>query len=341
GVVDGGEVLAGDDERLDLHPAEQALPVTRREVGDRLLENRPARGDDREVAVAALGEVLDRAGNDVRLPDAGRRVDNRLERRLAPLDVVVLGERVGDRPQRLAVRLAEVEPRRDRVDRGVVDLELLPCRLRGAHAGAGSARGSRAGRQSAAIRYSARIEAGIFLVREPLRSVRRSSVAAGSTAVPQSTRRSPSGSAPTRSSTTSSLTRPSTTASRVRPLRPAKGGSGSYSYPSCAAVASASARSVAQPASQTRPCTSANIDGSTSSTRNPPPPCQPLASVTPPGSAPATTFSGGGSGSNEAGEAVEHGVAWVRANVDNALHQPFGLRRIERLVIWKRLKDLL
>jgi hypothetical protein len=142
GVVDGREVLGGDDQRLDLHPGEQALRVPRREVRDRLLEDRPPRRDDGEVAVAALGEVLDRDRDDVRLADAGRRVDDGLERRRPSLDVVVLRKRVREGAERFAVRLAQVEPRRDRVDRGVVDVERPRRRCELGHAGARSASGS-------------------------------------------------------------------------------------------------------------------------------------------------------------------------------------------------------
>jgi hypothetical protein len=104
------------------------------------------------------------------------------------------------------------------------------------------------------------------------------------------------------------------TARRVRPFRPANGGDGSKLKPSWAAVASANRLLVIESARKTRPPSASNIDGATVKTRKPPPPLQPVASVTPPGSSPRTTF-------------VSRGTAYV-STVDSSRSIPIHRRPI-------------
>src|SRR6266545_8257994 len=101
-----GEVLARDDDRPNLHAVEEALPVARGEVRDRLLEDGPPRRDDREVADAVAREVLHRPGKDVRLPDPGGHIDDGLEGRRLTVDLKVLADLEDDALERFLVRLA-------------------------------------------------------------------------------------------------------------------------------------------------------------------------------------------------------------------------------------------
>jgi len=117
----GVEVLRRDDHRVDLHAGEQALGVAARELGDGLVKDRPARGDHSKVACAGARQVLDRAGEDVRLANAGRGVDDALERRRAPIDVEPLRELGSKRLDGAHIRFAKIETAGDRVQASSVE----------------------------------------------------------------------------------------------------------------------------------------------------------------------------------------------------------------------------
>jgi len=84
------------------------------EVPDRLLEDRPARRDDREVP-RSLGrrEILDRRGQDVGLPYPRGGVDDALEGRRAALDLEPGRQLGGEALNGPKVWLAQVEPGTD------------------------------------------------------------------------------------------------------------------------------------------------------------------------------------------------------------------------------------
>jgi excisionase family DNA binding protein len=101
----------------EAHRSEEALRVPGRQVVARLLEDRPTGRDDDEVAHAVGGgEELHLPGEDVRLANAGRRIDHALERRLALVDVVPLRNLGGEALDRVGVWLAQVEPGSDLLD---------------------------------------------------------------------------------------------------------------------------------------------------------------------------------------------------------------------------------
>ena len=109
-----GEVVRGDDHRLEAHGSQQALAMTRREVVLGLLQDGLARCHDHKVPHPVGGDQqFHRPDEDIGLANACRRVDHSLERRLVLLHVVVLRYRGVDGPNGLSIGRAKIQPNRD------------------------------------------------------------------------------------------------------------------------------------------------------------------------------------------------------------------------------------
>ena len=104
------EVLRGDDDRLCLHTGQQAPRMARSEVVYGLPKDGLSGCDYGEVAHAFNSEVVDRRGHHVGLADGCGQVDHAFKWRFTAIDLVVLGDRLGDRVESVHVGYAQIKP---------------------------------------------------------------------------------------------------------------------------------------------------------------------------------------------------------------------------------------
>jgi len=167
------EVIGGDDDGLDLHPAQQALGFPGGEVPDGLAQDCASWSDHCEVAHSLAREIFNGRRDDEGLAHRGGKVDNCLEGWGLTLHFVVLCHCRRNRLDRPAVRVAQVQPSAD-------GFQGILVNERESHLTAGAAATGCVGESAAAVssrgcRYWARIEAGILRTEDPrLRSLRTS-----------------------------------------------------------------------------------------------------------------------------------------------------------------------
>ena len=105
------EVVGRDDYRPEAHGPQKALWVSWSQVVPGLLENGPPGRDDHKISdVIGQSEQLHGASQDVGLPYPRRRDHHPFEWWLRAVNIIELGHFVGDRFDRLPIRLSKVEP---------------------------------------------------------------------------------------------------------------------------------------------------------------------------------------------------------------------------------------
>ena len=105
--------------------------MTSCEVRDGLRQDGLSRRDNCEIPHAIGGEVLDYRCQNVGFTYARCHVENCLERRRLVVDLVVRGNPEDGCPERILVRLTQLEPRSNRLD--AVQINEIGACIHGTH----------------------------------------------------------------------------------------------------------------------------------------------------------------------------------------------------------------